>query len=164
MMRRFLSLTLLPACAAAPDGALLIPADVDVTWDEAWNGVDDGVAAFVPVDVMAYDAATGDALPGVPVGLLIDGVAAEAIAPRDLLVPDDDCGADCGDEWDAWGDRWVAPTDAGAASLDGVTDDDGLVRWTVRIDAFPTSAGTAMPQAVSVFGLDLDETFLIAPR
>jgi hypothetical protein len=60
----------LSACASqgvAP--ALLVPDSVLLRWDAAWDGDDDGLAALVPVDVMAYDAATGAPLADVLVSL-----------------------------------------------------------------------------------------------
>lgn len=168
MMSRLVPLLPLMACAPAPEGALLAPADVDVLWDTAWNDVSDGVAAYVPVDVMAYDSATGDALVGVAVGLLVNGVAVDALWPHEVATSDDDCRAEdetgCGDAWDAWADRWVIDPEVGSVSTEGLSDHDGLVRWTVRVDAFPTEGGELLPQPVTVYGMDIDETFLIVPR
>ncbi len=155
----------LTACVSEPDGALLVPADVEVAWDESWNDVDDGVTALVPVDVMAYDDDSGDALSGAEIGLVVNWDDADLLDVDGIIGVDDACGWSCGDAWDAYGDRWYSgEQEFVSASVSRETDVDGLVRMTVRIDAFPTKDGVLLPVPVTVYGFGLDETFVVLPR
>ncbi|MEZ4236132.1 MAG: hypothetical protein R3F59_08215 [Myxococcota bacterium] len=77
----------LAACgteAGSPE--LLLPQEVHVAWEGAYNGVDDGLGALVPVDVMAYDGATGEPLGDVPVEVYTDDAAAVPVPVEAVLV------------------------------------------------------------------------------
>lgn len=150
----------------APHGPeLLVPEDVELRWDDAFNGVGDGRAALVPVDVMAYDGDSGDPLGAVSIDMLA-GEGAELL-PADAITavdPDDDL-ADL-EVYDAWEDRYVA-IDPDAPSLSRIgTDAWGLARVYVLIDAFPADAegnGFAPVPVVVSMG-ETDDTFLLVPR
>lgn len=139
-------LCLAAACAAEdPSGVgLLVTERVEFPWDAAYDGVGDGRVALLPLDVMVYDALTGDPLSGVEVVLDGDVVA---FLPGDAVFL---AGRDCdGCVWDAYRDEfvevdaayptWVDVT-VGTAPLVAMTDADGLVRVYAEVDSL---AGTS---------------------
>jgi hypothetical protein len=119
---------------ALAEAQLLLPADVDLLWDESFNGAEDGIGALVPIDVMVYEGSTGEALEGVFVHLsAADGAV---LLPTDdaMFFPDDDC-VDCA--WDAWRDSYVSiDLDEALASSSFATDADGLARVYIYVDWF----------------------------
>lgn len=110
---------------------LLVPADLEFSWNDAYDAPDDGLAAVLPLDVMVYDAVTGEALAGVEVTLSSDVVSfveAEAILRADLDC--DDC------VWDAWRDAYVElDHEAVTTPLVVTTDASGLARAHAVVDA-----------------------------
>jgi len=134
----------LAACALDGDLSeveLLVPGDVELHWDEAYNDLDDGLAAIIPLDIMVYDGETGAPVSDVPVELFVeqDGLflfEAGAWLPREL----DGC-VDCVVLWDAYRDEYVEFSvgldEELATQLEVVSDEDGLVRWALMVDALP---------------------------
>lgn len=129
----------------APEGArLLLPDAVRVTWDDAFNGVDDGLGTLVPVDLMVYDGATGEPLELVDIRFAALAPAAEILAPSDIDLASGACRT-C--VWDAGRDRYLGWR-VGTSSAQ--TDDDGLARVYVWVDAFPSRDGVLAPVEVAV--------------
>jgi hypothetical protein len=126
---------------------LLVPDAIDVQWDERMNARDDGLGILVPVDLMAYDGATGEPLHEVRVDVVADADA--------LVVHVDDVdtlAADCPEcVWDSGRDRYVALPD-GPSTPDGgiLTDEDGMARVYVWIDAFPNEGDEPVQVDVDV--------------
>lgn len=147
------ALLVLPACAAGDDAEVLAPEDGSVSWNASFNAVDDRVVAVVPMDVMVYAPATGAPVAGAEVTVTVPAPTAALVLPDALRWEDAaSCGGDdasCGAIWDAVSDDYVT-VDAGglAASRTVWTDDDGLARSAIWIDAFPVDAGVF--QAVEV--------------
>lgn len=203
-MNRSAPLALLLAFGCAEEVAepeLLLPTAVSVEWDAAWNGADDGLGALVPVDVMVYDGATGEPIEGVEV---LVSAADEGVLPvpvEGVLVVDDETDTDA--LWDASRDQYVAfdtdlvplvsasdpdgdyePSDREALEyLDELlleTDDGGIARLYLYVDAFPRSDGefdssrrrsaalefVDMPVvvAMSARGVVAERTFHLVPR
>ncbi|MFT5460010.1 MAG: hypothetical protein ACI9K2_006525, partial [Myxococcota bacterium] len=120
---------------------VLVPDDVELHWDDSFNGADDGIAAVVPVDVMVYVDETGEPLEGVQLELSTDAPDAVAVSVDDVLIFEGDDCADCELTWDAYRDRYVeifgGPTGGDGAVLQLVTDVDGIARAYIHVDAFP---------------------------
>jgi hypothetical protein len=175
----------LVACGQeAVEAELLLPEEVTVGWDRAYNGRDDGLGALVPVDVMVYEGTTGNPLPGVVVAVWTDDVNAWPVPVDEVwLLPTDAqgsdgegaegaenegaAGADLESEpvdgqaeqaeqveetsldhpgrvqaWDATRDQFVAfdPVDG----IELVTDEGGVARLYVYVDAFPEARGESL--------------------
>jgi hypothetical protein len=148
---------------------LLVPADVEVRWAAAWNGVDDGLAAAVPVDVMVYGARSGEPVAGVALRVRIEP---ESAAEGILLAPEAAVGAvgalreDCARcWWDAWRDAFVE-VDAAALQPDLTltTDANGLARAYVVVDAASGEEGAFAPATVTVVGAGHGESFDVVLR
>ena len=156
-----LALLLAFGCAeeiSEPD--LLLPTAVSVEWDAAWNGADDGLGALVPVDVMVYDGATGEPVEGVEVLVSAADPGVLPVPVEGVLVVEDQTDPDA--LWDASRDQyialWTAPyvgdDDNDLLSIvsdddleDGFidelvleTDDGGIARLYLYVDAFPRSS------------------------
>lgn len=160
----------------ALDGAhLLLPDDLEVHWDEAYNAEQDGLGALVPVDVMAYEPTTGAPLAGV--GLMLQPSDSATLALPDdavLRVEPDGC-TDCGVLWDAVRDQYVLLGDddetyAGALE-DGwggglllSTDADGVARAHLYVDAFPRGPEGFAAMTVLVSAGEVDGSFELIPR
>lgn len=184
-------LLVLAACAAEESGAsgLLLPGDVQVDWEAAYNEAGDGLGALVPVDVMVFDGATGDPVQGAEVLVWTDDASAWPVPVEVVVVATaEDCGdAPCDDllVWDASRDQYVgfarfagsdllvAPEDhRDGDGLDLVTDEGGIARLYVYVDAFPETdtLDAAEPRrafaeiTVLVQAGPTDETFLLTPR
>jgi hypothetical protein len=142
----------LAACGTDPgEPELLLPQEVHVAWEGAYNGVDDGLGVLVPVDVMAYDGATGEPLADVPVEVYTDDAAAIPVPVEAVLVmnpPDRD------DQEPLEGDLEEQLAQLGLVldvTLDEEGDDplvdDRLVAWDaardqyVVFDSFEVAAG-----------------------
>lgn len=157
-------------CAAEDPEQVLVPEDVGVRWDRAFNGIDDGRAVLVPVDVMIYQGESG---------LPVSDVEVTAMAPLGEMVLVDPASVtpaegDPDAFWDAWSDRYFTLEDARiGAPLRLVTDNAGIVRFYVWVDAFPAANSelqqadpgaewSALPIVVDIG--EIDDTFLIVPR
>jgi hypothetical protein len=127
------------ACVDEEEPRLLLPDGIDVAWEDAYNLEGDGLGALVPVDVMAYDGASGEPLAGVELLVWTDGDGAVPV-PTDgvwLVDPDEEPAF-----WDASRDQFVMLELAGdPLSLE--TDASGFARAYVYVDSFPTLAGSA---------------------
>lgn len=161
-------------CGAEPDGGgprVLLPEEVPVAWDGAYNGVGDGLGALVPVDVMVYDGATGEPLPQVDVQVWTTDASAIPIPTYGVLVLD---GADDAlpyvedpaayiEFWDAAHDQFVAVS---PDELDLVTDTGGVARLYLYVDAFPIVWSTRQLGAIEVIVQAGDDstTLSLVPR
>jgi hypothetical protein len=167
------ALAALSACATddvAEGPQLLLPGDIDLEWDRSFDGVGDGRVALVPVDVMVYDAETGEPLAGVALDVHVLAGDAGIVAPHDVLLVDPDEPHQDGVVWDAWRDRWFAfadPTAAAEPAARLATDDWGIARFWLFADAFPADdadpVGLAPIPLVVSMGAQ-DDTFLVVPR
>jgi hypothetical protein len=144
---------------------LLVPEDIEVQWDAPFDGTDDGRVALVPVDVMIYDGASGEALSDVEVEVSTTWHDAGFVVPDDVsAVGVTDTSSD-DVVWDAWRDRYFA-VDRVDSALRIRTDASGLARVYVFADSFPTSGTGAGSQPIPVvvsMGIT-DDTFLLVPR
>jgi hypothetical protein len=164
------------ASSGSSEGQLLVPADVEFPWNDAYNEPYDGRAAIVPLDVMVYDGLTGEPVAGVDVELSSD--EAEFVDADEVLRADGDAGCDAC-VWDAYRDEYVelpadlafggrelglAGRDTGRGALIVTTDAAGLVRAHAVVDALPVARGAFAPVAVRV-RIDGDEaTLRLEPR
>ncbi len=161
----------LVACGASESTpALYVPDQVEVTWDDAWNEDDDGLAMLVPLDVLAYDAATGAPIPELAVtltdvrawdevGLTTD---VQPLAVDEVRWRTEVSGP--GDWWDARRDAYfdLSPRD-GADPV--TTDANGVARFYLLVDVLPSAlpAGPGGFPVSAALG-DVEETFLLVPR
>ncbi len=111
------------------------PGDIEFRWDDAFNDLDDGLAAYIPLDVMVLDPSLGLPLAGVPVTwVATDAAFAD---PSALRVGDAAC-VTC--TWDAWRDTFVEVSDGEDGDEVAVvpfrsrTDDDGIARVYAVVD------------------------------
>lgn len=155
MKRAFLALLPLAACGepAGADAQLLVPDAVELHWDDAFNGADDGVVALVPVDFMVYGRLNGEPLAGVGLDVQVLDGDAGLVDPQSVdWAEADDCDA-CDLLWDTHRDRGFAFVDDEAsavrASLRLSTDDSGLARAYVLVDSYGASEGGAEAYAGS---------------
>jgi len=154
--------------AVSSDAQLLVPDDVTLHWESSFNGVDDGRALLVPVDVMVYQGSTGEPIEGARIELGDTQPGAKLLRPDAVSMVGFDEPID-GAWWDAWSDRYFefAPDVRPTSSLVVDTDATGLARVYVFIDRFPVDemeeSGFA-PAPVSVTMGDTEESFLLIPR
>lgn len=163
------ALLLLGGCALDEgDGfgdTLLVPVDVELHWDAAFNEVDDGLGAVVPVDLMVYESTSGAPREGVE---LIVHPPADAAVLRDAdLTPvaPEDC-RDCTLFWDAWRDRYYA-VDTEPAFAEPVrvsTGPEGLARVHLLVEAFRADGGGFEPADVQVHTDGATQHFRLVPR
>ncbi len=169
-------------CAEEPTAAVLPPEDVELRWSDAFNGIDDQLAAFVPVDIMVYSPADGGPLADALVLVSSDAPVAFLLPQSLNLVENDGCtsepleGDPCfGVAWDAWSDLYVAVDDSISHTVEATegemrlwTDEDGLARLIVRLDAFPVSEDGFEPAVVGLSlgedAADADVSFSLSPR
>ena len=109
------------------EAQLLVPDHIAVQWDDSFNGEADGLGALIPVDLMVYEGGSGEPLGQVDLRLDTD---IDVINDGAIDVLASDC-LDC--VWDSGRDRYV---DWGATTSSVQTDDDGLARVYLWIDAF----------------------------
>lgn len=135
---------------------LLVPEDVEVPWDASFDATDDGRIALVPVDVMLYDAASGEPIADEAIEVTTPAAAASILAPASILSasPDEPLA-----DWDVWRDRFVVIDAGWTGSLRFRTDASGLVRLYVAADGF---GGEPVPVVVAT--AETDDTFLLVPR
>ena len=151
---------------SAVETQLLVPDEVSLYWDGAFNQVDDGLGAVIPVDLMVYESESGEPVGGTALDLSIDRGVAAALAPE-AVVPQgvDSCESDwC--VWDAWQDRYVLLDEDGGGtdSLSVTTDRDGLARVYIYVDSFPESDADFEPLPVLVSMGERDVTFQLVPQ
>ena len=127
---------------ASADGvAVLTPDTVSFPWDDAFDLPDDGVAAFVPLDVMVYRS--GDGLPVAHAVVVVRADGVELVSPAAVAVvggegegcPIGGDGESC--VWDVFGDALVRidPSASPAPVFVGETDSAGLLRVYAVVDA-----------------------------
>jgi hypothetical protein len=170
---------LLAACVEDGGAGLLLPDQVQVGWQPEYNGRGDGLGALVPVDVMAYDPASGEPTPDVTLHVWTDDGAAMPVPTDGVTVLDEDLhpvvgpvlddaaeGPTAFEAWDAEHDQFVAV--APADELDLRTDGSGVARMYLFVDAFPeTAAGFSPVRVVVARGgarTGTDGLFWLAPR
>jgi len=152
--------------ACGQDDHLLLPDQLEIYWDASFNGVDDGLGAVVPVEVMVYDGLTGQALPDVIVSIQGDRSAVRLLNSERVMPFVVDC-LDCDVVWDAYRDEYYALSVAGvegAGSLRVETDEDGIAHLYVVIDAFPRQGDLFEPIQVHVETETVQGTFSLWPR
>lgn len=164
-------LVLLPACGfddVEETPQLLVPEDVEVVWDASFNGAGDGMVALVPVDLMVYDASSGQPLAFTELDVRVVGGADAMVLFPDEVVPSSPYSARQTDlMWDAWRDRWfVFAEESDSTAGDRVrTDAWGLARIYVMADAFPASGADGFDPIPVVVSMGItDDTFLLVPR
>ena len=139
---------------------LLVPADVELHWDAAYN-TDQSRGAVVPVDIMVYDGATGEPREGIEVELDASSEA-YVLLPGDLSRVDPEQCEDCALFWDTWRDQAYAvdvDLDAGPARVR--TDAEGIARLFVLVDAMGDTGATFIPVSVAVETRDAEGSFSI---
>lgn len=149
---------------------LLVPDEVLVDWDVSLNGVDDGLVALVPVDVMVYDSQSGEPLYGMQLDLVGDApdtllVAADDVQPAATI--DGESLSDIADTtWDAWRDRYVSLDPSTLTEhLTVQTDATGLARVYVLIDRFADDpSGGVSVASVTVSTDDIEQSLVLRPR
>ncbi|MEM6930544.1 MAG: hypothetical protein AAF602_26640 [Myxococcota bacterium] len=142
---------------------LLVPDEAPVSWAEAYDAPDDGLGALVPVDVMAYDSESGEPLPGVEITVWTDADTAWPVPTEALVVVEPDGCSDCEVWWDAERDEFIEALEH-TPQVTHFTDDDGLVRLYLFVDAFPEADGNSGDLAVFVTMGTLEESFVLTPR
>ncbi len=172
-MRGFQPLLLTSMVAAgcvlegSEDPQLLVPEDIDIAWDMSFNAEEDGIAAVIPVDVMLYDAATGEPVVNAEVELQSVESGAAFVMPDEVVPLTLDEAAEAG-WWDTRRDRLVSfePEDlVPTGRIQVRTDGSGLARVYVVADAFPEDEGGNLnPIAILVSTGVTDDTFSLLPR
>lgn len=151
---------------ATVETQLLVPDEVSLYWDGAFNQADDGLGAVIPVDLMVYEAESGEPVGGTPLDISVELGAAMPLAPEAVVAEEfDTCESDwC--VWDAWQDRYVLLDEDGEASsaLSVMTDRDGLARVYIYVDSFPESDADFEPLPVLVSMGAKDVTFQLVPQ
>lgn len=167
-MNRVLSIAvLLPlvGCGTVEESPeLLLPEPIPVAWEEAYDAEADGLGALVPVELMAYDGATGEPLASVPLVVYApEGSVWPVEADEVVVVDPDDCYG-CDLLWDAHRDEFVlAPRFSDPLLLR--TDDDGMARMYLYVDSFPASTTEPFGDLVVVVEMNSGEqSFLLLPR
>lgn len=166
MPRILLPLAVLGGCVLGePDAPqLLVPEDIEVPWDSPSEGNGDGRVALVPIDVMIYDGASGEAHADVAVEVSTTWAHAGFVAPDDLIAVGSNESESDDVVWDAWRDRFFA-IDRVRATYRLRTDAFGLGRVYVFADSFPIGTeGVPTPIPVVVSMGAMDDTFLLVPR
>lgn len=143
------------------------PESVIVAWDDAYNGINDGIGAIIFGDFLVYDAETDAPLQNISFEVMSNSGGACLVPPEALqlvdypAMPDGASMADCVDEngnfdntaneWCGWhydtitGNYYEFGTDFADAGgfcpnyQTGETDRFGLMRVYVYIDALPAS-------------------------
>jgi hypothetical protein len=155
---------LLAACETGiEDAQLLVPEDVEVAWDPSFNGVDDGLCAMVPIDVMVYDGTSGEPLHDAALEVRTNDallVFEDGISP----IEPDEC-PDCAVVWDAYRDQYflVEDPEENTAIISLETDSSGLAQVYVFVDAFPEVDGDVEPLTVEVTMGLTDASFDLLP-
>ena len=161
-------------CLEQTDQAeLLLPDPISVEGHDAYEGEGDGLGALVPVDLMAYDGATGQPLESIPLAVWATSGSAWPVEADEVVVVDPDDCYGCELLWDAQRDEFLLAPQV-SDSLNLSTDADGLARLYVYVDAFSDSdgaggvggsAGGELEDIVVLVVMGEDEqSFLLLPR
>jgi hypothetical protein len=124
----------------------LVPEDVSLYWDSAFDDVNDGRVALVPVDVMVYEGTTGEPLSGIELQFSSTVTGSAVLLPHDVEPLDGDPATEVDDGdgslvWDAWRDRYFDLAFAEPQErMEVRTDDAGLARVYAMVDAFPSGS------------------------
>lgn len=162
---RLSPLLLLGACLVAEEEpVLLMPESVAVEWDEAYDDAEDGLGALVPVELMAYDRSTGQALPSIPLVVYAPAGDVWPVEANQVVVVDPDDCYGCELLWDSARDEYLlAPRVSDPLSLR--TDSDGMARMYLYVDSFRSRAtGNVSDLVVVVEMNDTEQSFLLLPR
>jgi hypothetical protein len=142
------------ACVDEEQPRLLVPDGIEVAWEEAYNLDGDGLGALVPVDVMAYDGASGEPLAGVELLVWTEDDGAWPVPTEGVWLVDPESSDEEAAFWDAARDQFVM-LERGDDPLTLVTDASGMARGYVYVDTFPTTADGFVPtSAVVAFDTD----------
>ena len=141
------ALALLSGCGETADSGetqLLVPDDVSLHWDLRFNGQDDGLGALVPVELMVYETESGEPVGGVVVKVQSEHDGMVIVPLEDVVLVDSGECDDCAFLWDAWRDQYfeyafVEQAEIPGGSIEVETDENGLVRVYLYVDAFPNS-------------------------
>lgn len=142
---------------------LLVPEEIDVHETELADEPDLRHGALVPVDVMAYDSATGEPLAGLEVTVWTEADTAWPVPVEAVVFVDPDDCIDCEPWWDSERDEFVEALPY-QPELTTFSDEDGLVRLYMFVDEFPQRDGTSDELAVFVSMGTLEESFVLTPR
>ena len=155
---------LLAACGQ--EEQILLPDSIEVEWDASYNRLADGLGAVVPVDIMVYDAASGDPLPGVELELQVKAPHAHLMQSTDVLPVVAPC-SDCEVVWDAFRDEYYEmPMDFAdeATRIRLEADESGLANFYVVVDAFSGQPGAYLAVQVRVESEAAFSTLYLQPR
>lgn len=149
------------ACGTETAGVqVLVPGDVEFTWNDAYNDSDDGLTAVLPLDVLVYDAATGEGLADVELELASDDVF--FVAADRVASGDEGCDLCL---WDAYRDEYVdVDLDALDVPLWVRTDARGLARVYAVVDSLVVDDRGFLPATVAVTLGDEERTLRLLPR
>lgn len=161
-MKRLAVLALAAGCYEEEEPRLLLPGEVRVAWETAYNGEEDGLGALVALDVMVYDGASGQPLGDVELLVWTEGDAAWPVPAEAVWVVDPDACDGCDALWDATHDEFVA-LEPVEGTLVLRTDDRGIARTYLYVDAFPAADADFDPIPVLVSMGATDETLLLTP-
>lgn len=164
-MKRFaiLSLALAVGCFEEEEPRLLLPGEVRVAWETAYNGEQDGLGALVPLDVMVYDGASGQPLGDVEILIWTEDETAWPVPAEGVWVVDPDACEGCDALWDASRDEYVE-VEPVEGTLVLRTDALGIARTYLYVDSFPDGESADFePIPVLVSMGTTDETLLLTP-
>lgn len=154
------SVTLLAAgCVEEEQPRLLIPHGIEVAWEETYNPEGDGNGALVPVDVMVYDGATGEALAHMPLALWTEHDGAWPVPAEGVVLADPELELAF---WDASSDQFVT-LELGDDPLGLITDPTGLARGYVYVDSFGAAPPIDVFVSMDVADPDAAETIALHP-
>lgn len=124
---------------------LLMPPSEPVEFSPAWNTIDDGIGAFVSVEVMTYDARSGAPVPGAELQVASTWEGALILGVDELVEVDADACPWCEVLLDAPRRRLLTAEFDEADRVDEVrsTDAWGLARIDIFVEAFPVAAARA---------------------
>jgi len=163
-------LLLLAGCfdAAEEEGPqLLTPDQVEFYWDASFNGYEDNLGALVPMDLMVYDGNSGEALEAVRLDISLAGGEGFVVSPEVVGFLDVEECSDCEYLWDSYRDQYfVLPDGEGAPSnsLSLETDDTGLARVYVYVDAFDEQVFDAERLDVSIEMGKISQRVVLVPE
>ena len=152
--------------ACGQEEQILLPDNIDVHWDASFNGLDDHLGAVVPVDVMAYDAASGEPLVGVELELTVDHANTYLLKSSDASPVVAAC-SDCDVLWDAYRDEYYemqTELTEEQANIRLETDEDGVAHFYVVVDAFAVSNDSFLSVRVQAATDLVQGAFYLQPR
>ncbi len=155
--------TLAIGCDEPASAELLVPHETPVSYAELYDEPDDNRGALVPIDVMAYDSETGEPLPGIEITVWTEADTVWPVPVEAVVVVDDCVACDDAPWWNAERDEFIEALPY-RSELSLYTDDDGLVRLYLFVDAFPNGDGYSGDLAVFVTTGTLEESFVLTPR